>query len=105
MSRNCEMTSSNASMVQLNVYAKKKSGIWGEILNMYWENPIPCFDMGDFLLKLDALYDELQFPMAGIHYRSFSKFPEWGWQCTKPDAECIAYYDSNSFNLYQQLRQ
>lgn len=106
MSRNDEMLSSNASMVQLNVYKKQEDGIWGEILNViYKEKPTLCFDMGDFLLKLDALYDELQFPMAYMRIRSFSKCPESGLNNRLPNIKPVAYYDNNNFNLYKQLRQ
>lgn len=99
------ISSSNGAMVKLNVFDKHSSGIWGEISNMYLEKPIPCTDMGDFLLKLDALYEDLKRPMADTHARSFFEHREPILHNGLPTAEPVAYFDSDSFNLYQQLRQ
>jgi hypothetical protein len=92
-------------MVRLNVFEQQSSEIWGEISNVYCKKPIPCTDMGNFLLKLDALYENLKCLMADMHVRSFL-------ECWKPilhggplTAEPAAYFDSNRSNLYQQLRQ
>ena len=99
------ISSSNSSMVQLIVFKQHSSEIWGEILNMYCEKPISCTDMGDFLLKLDALYEHLNYPMANMRVRSFSKQQKPVSHNAAPSAEPAACFDSNIFNIYQQLRK
>lgn len=99
------LSSSNGAMVRLNVFEQQSSEIWREISNMYCKKPIPCTDMGDFLLKLDALYEDLKRPMADTHARNFFEHREPILHNWLPTAEPAAYFDSDSFNLYQQLRQ
>lgn len=99
------ISSSNSSMVQLIVFKQHSSEIWGEISNMYCEKPISCTDMGDFLLKLDALYEHLNYPMANMRVRSFSKQQKPVSHNAAPSAEPAACFDSNIFNIYQRQRQ
>lgn len=105
MGQRSGISSSNGAMVRLNVFEQQSSKIWGEISNMYQEEPIPCTDMGDFLLKLDALYEDLERPMADMHARSFFEHREAISHVEPPTAEPTTNFDSNSYNLYQQLRK
>ena len=105
MGQRIGISSSNGAMVRLNVFEQQSSEIWGEISNIYCEKPISCTDVGDFLLKLDALYENLKCPMADMRVRSFLEYRKPSLPDRPPTAEPAAYFDSNSFNLYQQLRQ
>jgi hypothetical protein len=99
------ISSSNGAMVRLDVLEQQSCEIWGELSNMTCEKPIPCMDMGDFLLKLDALYEKLNGPIADMQARSFYEHRKPILQDGPPTAEPAAYFDSNRFNLYEQLRQ
>lgn len=105
MEQRCRVSSSSDAMVQLSVFKQCSSEIWGEISNMYYENPISCMDMGDFLLKLDAIYENLNYPMANTRVRSFFKNPERTSHDVGSSIKLAKYFDGDVFNLYHQLRQ
>lgn len=88
--------SSNAAMVCLSVYREGHGAVWGEIHNMYYEYPIPCHDMGDFLIKLDNIYNELGHPMAYMALRSFFPHRQGRTEKTAPHA----YHDERLFDPY-----
>lgn len=100
--------STNAAMVMLRFNGENPERPWGELFNMYEQDPIPCENAGDFLLQLDALYDKLNFPMATMEKRSFfqgetkpSPACEDGDRC---DSSYQQMHDANAFNIYATRR-
>lgn len=98
-------SSGNGFTVRLNVFDKQNSEIWGEISNMYREKPIPCSNMSDFLLKLDALYGDLDYPRSSTNTRSFFAPQPHIMHGGSTDTGHSTYCDNDSFTTCQQSRQ
>ena len=59
--RSPELLSSNAAMIVLSIYKNNPKKGWGTIRNMAFEDPIPCEDLLDAILKMNCIYDRMDF--------------------------------------------
>ncbi len=70
----------------------------GRIVNDFVENPTTFHGFADLLLKMDAIYDYLDFPQASRETRTFSRL-------AAEEYERLAPYTKRSYTVYMHQAQ
>lgn len=100
--RSPELLSSNAAMIVLSIYKNNPKKGWGTIRNMAFEDPIPCEDLLDAILKMNCIYDRMDFPMTMFERRSFfgrRDITEPDWKRSKTVSWCPDDYLDGSADV------
>lgn len=82
-------------------FQKKGDVPEGEIYNMHIPETIPFRGFGDMIIKMDRIYDLLDYPQSELQMREWDDKEKWNG--TPLENKDNWYFDENALNCYQSL--